>query len=269
MQKIRLVATDLDGTLFYDRFHIAPADRAMLDRLRREGIVCCAATGRELAAVRPAFDRLGLWPCFDYVIHSGGAGIYTVATGTDEQRGLLSAEQLRTIIARYRDADIALVLPMDGHFYASRRTAILDRECALLGYELEVYPDLRAVVTHPHNKIVMNGTREQVEHMLPIVLADPDPCCRWHRSHDNYIDCYARGVDKGAALTALCERLGFSAAGAMAIGDNENDLQLLAAAGIAGCPGDGADHAKAVADYVACPAEQGAFADFCAHYLFA
>ncbi|MBQ8584694.1 MAG: HAD family phosphatase [Butyricicoccus sp.] len=268
MPEIRLVATDLDGTLFYDRANITPRDRAMLTRLRERGILLCAATGRELAAVRPAFDRLQLWDSFDYIMHSGGAGIYHIREQRDEMLGVLSAGQLRTLIKRYQDADITLVLPTDGHYYASRRTAILERECALLRYELEVFPDLREVVTHGNTKLIMNGTAEQIEAILPTVLADPDPACQWHRSHDNYIDCYARGVHKGSALTALCEKLGFSAENAMAIGDNENDLQLLRAAGISGCPGDGTPNAKAASDYISCTAAEGAFADFCEHFLF-
>jgi hydroxymethylpyrimidine pyrophosphatase-like HAD family hydrolase len=182
--------------------------------------------------------------------------------------GELSAKQLCTLIERYQNHDIALVLPLDGHYYASRRTPILERECALLRYELEVFPDLRDVVTHGNTKLIMNGSAEQIEAILPTVLADPDPACQWHRSHDNYIDCYARGVHKGSALAALCEKLGITPAQTMAIGDNENDLQLLAAAGIAGCPGDGTPNARAASDYVCCAAAEGAFADFCEHFLF-
>lgn len=268
MPDIRLVATDLDGTLFYDRANITPRDRAMLARLRGRGILLCAATGRELAAVRPAFDRLRLWDSFDYIMHSGGAAIYHIREQRDELLGELSAEQLCTLIERYQNRDITLILPLDGHYYASRRTPILERECALLRYELEVCPDLRTAVSHGNTKLIMNGTAEQVEAILPDVLADPDPACQWHRSHDNYIDCYARGVHKGSALTALCEKLGISPAQTMAIGDNENDLHLLAAAGIAGCPGDGTPNAKAASDYVACAAAEGAFADFCEYFLF-
>ena len=42
----------------------------------------------------------------------------------------------------------------------------------------------------------------------------------------------------------------------------------LDAAGLAACPGDGTDSAKAHADYICCPAAEGAFADLCEHYLF-
>ena len=166
MPDIRLIATDLDGTLFYDRANITPRDRAMLARLRERGILLCAATGRELSAVRPAFDRLQLWDSFDYIMHSGGAAIYHVREQRDEMLGELSAKQLCTLIERYQNHDIALVLPLDGHYYASRRTPILERECALLRYELEVFPDLRDVVTHGNTKLIMNGSAEQVEAIL-------------------------------------------------------------------------------------------------------
>lgn len=37
---------------------------------------------------------------------------------------------------------------------------------------------------------------------------------------------------------------------------------------ITGCPGDGTPGAKAASDYIACPAAEGAFTDFCEHFLF-
>ena len=118
------------------------------------------------------------------------------------------------------------------------------------------------------NKIVLNAPLEDIDRTLPILTADTDPRYQWHRSHDNYIDCYARGISKGTALTALCETLGIDPARTLAIGDNENDIQLLDAAGTSACPADGTDTAKAHADYVCCPAHEGAFADMCEHYIF-
>ena len=110
----------------------------------------------------------------------------------------------------------------------------------LRGLPAEVQDELKGAATQEEAMavsdriaVMRNGTFEQIEAILPTVLADPDPACKWHRSHDNYIDCYARGVDKGAALAGLCERLGFRAENAMAIGDNENDLSMLHAAGVA------------------------------------
>lgn len=268
MPTFDLIATDLDGTLFYDREHLTDRDRAALDQVRALRIPCAIATGRELDAIFPALDRLNLRGYFDYIIHSGGAGFYDMARQENIMTGMLSVQTLRAIFERYHACGLSLVLPQDGTLYTSRRTALLENESRLLACPLIEVPDLREVMTHPHNKIVLNGTLDEIEQILPIVLADPDPAYQWHRSHDNYIDCYARGVSKGSALDALCTRLAIDRARTLAIGDNENDLQLLEAAGVAGCPGDGTASARAAADYVCCPAYEGAFADFCERYLF-
>ena len=51
----------------------------------------------------------------------------------------------------------------------------------------------------------MNGAPEEVERALPILLADEDPRYAGHRSHDDYVDCYARGIRDSKTL---CEQLG-------------------------------------------------------------
>lgn len=268
MSRFDLVVTDLDGTLFYDRENITSRDRDALMELKSRGIPCAIASGRELPAITPALDRLELWDAFSYIIHSGGAGTYNKLTGENTMTGMLSVETLCELFDRYAPLGIPFVLPMDGKMYVSRRTELLEEESKLFGYTPIEVPDFKTIFYKPLNKIVLNGPLPDIERVMPILAADTDPRYQWHRSHDNYIDCYARGVNKGAALTSLCEQLGISLDRTLAIGDNENDLQLLETAGTAACPGDGTATAQARADYVCCPAYQGAFADMCEHYLF-
>ena len=267
MNPVTLVATDLDGTLFYDRQHISERDRACIARLKRTGIMLVFATGREMDGICPALNRLSLWDGPQYIIHSGG-GIYDVARRKDYALGMLEAGTLRDIYHRYRGYGIPIMISQDGQLYTSCLTDILRREALLLGYEITEVPDFETVLTKPNGKIVMNGTVEQLARMLPIVTADPDPRYRWHRSHDNYIDCYCAGIDKGAALRELCRRLDMPIAQTLAIGDNLNDLQLLQAAGYSACPGDGHPAVLPMVDFISCPAQEGAFACACEHFIF-
>ncbi len=72
-EKIKLLATDLDGTLLREDKTISEDDSETLRRLGRKGIVRVAATGRSLHKVR---DVLHANSPFDFVIFSSGAGIY-------------------------------------------------------------------------------------------------------------------------------------------------------------------------------------------------
>jgi hydroxymethylpyrimidine pyrophosphatase-like HAD family hydrolase len=59
------------------------------------------------------------------------------------------------------------------------------------------------------------------------------------------------GVNKGTALATLAPRLGLSPKDFFAIGDSCNDLEMLAAAGIAATPQNGHPELKAIAHYIA------------------
>ena len=58
-------------------------------------------------------------------------------------------------------------------------------------------------------------------------------------------------ADKGQALTALANKLGISRRQILAIGDNDNDLGMLRAAGTAVAMGNATESVKAMADFTA------------------
>ncbi|NCB28324.1 MAG: HAD family hydrolase [Clostridia bacterium] len=268
MHSISLIATDLDGTLLYDRGRITPRDRAMLTRVREAGIPLVFATGRDLRLILPVLDRLKLWDEVRYIIHTGGSGLYDVKTRTDRCLAELSPETLRDIYAKYASLPLSFLLTQDDIMHTNRMTDILRRESALLDCPIVEEPDFSAILTRPNGKLVTCGEIEDLESALPILTADPDPRYEFHRSHDNYIDCYVRGIGKGTALTTLCEMLSIPVSETLAIGDNLNDLQILETAGYSACPGDGHPGIFSVVDYIACPALEGAVADVCEHFLF-
>lgn len=264
MSNISLIATDLDGTLFYDREHITARDRDAIYAVHEAGVSVALATGREFPVIVPALDRLKLWGAVDSIIMAGGAQIYRVQTRETFSVGALTPDMLCDVYRRYERYPISAILPWEGVFHTNRVTDGLRGESALLGSPIVCHDDLTEVLTVSSPKLIFHGTQDEVEALLPVMAQDDDPRISLCRSHDNYIDCYAAGVNKGAALALLCGRLGIPLAQSAAIGDNHNDLDLLRTAGLAACPGDGTDVAKAAADYVCCPASEGAFADFCA-----
>ena len=68
-------------------------------------------------------------------------------------------------------------------------------------------------------------------------------------------------AEKGLALAALADELGIRKDQILAVGDNENDIGLLNAAGIAVAMENGTDGAKRIADIIAPPnSEDGAAA---------
>ncbi|HNW50665.1 MAG TPA: HAD family hydrolase [Prolixibacteraceae bacterium] len=89
---VKLVATDLDGTLLQDDKSISEADIATLNFLGEKKIVRVAATGRNMHKV---FEVLPEETPFDYIVFSSGAGVYDW-----KEKKLLVSEHFETKISQ-------------------------------------------------------------------------------------------------------------------------------------------------------------------------
>jgi hypothetical protein len=132
----------------------------------------------------------------------------------------------------------------------------------LLGRRLVWVDDLAAVLDHhtPVKFVVfvepdqIEAVRDELEHLFcdQIEVA---------RSHEFIIEGNPAGVSKGNALRRLAEHLGIPAADVLAVGDQDNDISMLAWAGVGVAMGNAPDALKAIAAWVAPPlTEDGAAA---------
>ena len=73
-------------------------------------------------------------------------------------------------------------------------------------------------------------------------------------SHNDSVggEVIMRGVDKALGMLKVCEYYGLPMSETIAFGDSSNDIEMLDAAGISVCMGNGSDDAKAVASLI-CP----------------
>ena len=76
------------------------------------------------------------------------------------------------------------------------------------------------------------------------------------RTHIWLVEATAPGVDKGSGLLKLCEIMNIDPQRVLAIGDSENDIPMLQAAGFGVAMGNATKSLKAVADWIAPPIEE-------------
>ena len=93
---IKLVASDLDGTLFTDEKTISDETRRTLEEITEKGILFVPCTGRAFASVPELVRTL---PGVQYMIASNGASIYHVETGERVYGCTISADSVARILA--------------------------------------------------------------------------------------------------------------------------------------------------------------------------
>ena len=237
----RALVLDVDGTLLSDAGKIHPRTLLALRRANERGVRVMIATGRSELGVQPVLEELAFdTPALVY----NGAGLFCPV-----QRKLLEERTLsdRVVDRALRFARAHGFLPVvqrAGAKYAPHPRD-RDEERALRGLEGLLHVDDAELPTEYVIRITFFSARHsdcslfacEVEEAIdqPLhVTSFPLKALPSHRESPlHVVDVQPPCRGKGEALRVLQERYGIAAESVVAIGDADNDLPMLAVAGLA------------------------------------
>ena len=130
-----------------------------------------------------------------------------------------------------------------------------DDYSAFMGARAELVPDLLEAITHPVTKVLAVGEPPAPDEAAPIARAHFAGRADVTISHPRFLEFIAPGVSKGRAVRWLARRLRIPLAATLAIGDQWNDLEMLAEVGHGAAMPSAPAEVRAVARYVAPPLE--------------
>jgi Cof subfamily protein (haloacid dehalogenase superfamily) len=227
----RLVAIDVDGTLLDPSHNLTPRNRAAVLSARHRGVIVCLATGKLLASVQPLIRELGIDGMH---ITCNGAALMDSASAAPAVAWALSPTQQTAALAAVHEADAGIPVA----WYTSD-AIFTDAMPGILDTTLAAYhePAVRHVTTldnrlPPPLKFLMTGDETRLlalrDTLLKLIGADMTVV----RTTSDFVEIMAPGVSKGVALRELARRLSIAPEEIVAIGDGENDISLIEAAGL-------------------------------------
>lgn len=241
---IKAIFFDVDGTMvsFRQKF-LSDWLMADLAALRERGIKLLICSGRALqdlentgmlrGAVFDGYLTLGGQYCCD----GDGTPFRDAPIGLDDLRGAYEVFRAHP--------QLCAVMEGNGESYLNQ---INDRV-------REIYEFLHTGLYPVRDPAWLLEGR--VYQLAPFVTPEEErlfveamPGCIHTRWHPMGIDILARGGGKGAAVRAAMERYGLAREEIMAFGDGENDMTMMAEAGVSVAMGNGTDAVKAMASYV-------------------
>lgn len=257
-----LVVLDLDGTI-QDLFHAGiatPRVQAAIAAVQSAGIPLTIGTGRTLDYIRTHSPYLKLtYPVI--TAHGGVIGdpqtgkIYAeismpmtvaqeVATWLDDRMPIatlyINDSEGRTWLYQNRWAQEPTQAAFHDHVFGTPR---------MLQPHFHVL--LTAPAARPPLKFLIDNNPATEDDLFPALVARFGDAIYLTRSHPQLIEGMALGVNKGEGLRQLCALLQIDPARVLAIGDNDNDIPLLQAAGVGVAMGNGSPGLKAIADWIA------------------
>lgn len=222
---LRLVVTDMDGTLLDGCGQVPAGLPALVERLRAKGVMLCAASGRQLANLR---ETLGANAAGFPLIAENGTFLFTGEH--DVLIDTLTEDRARQVITCVRDLaaqghDIGAVVATPHCAYTERTDAPFQAQVATYYAAREQVGDLLSLPLTGVLKIAVYDFGDSETGSAPL-LAQANPDIQAVVSSHHWTDLMPPQASKGRALAELQRILGITAAQTAVFGDYLNDLEL-------------------------------------------
>jgi len=261
--QIRLLAVDLDGTLLHSKNDELNDFIEILSRaLRSQATKLTLATGRTLTGIHDVMKRLSLPKGVPLILYNGSVIV---------ENGSFDVLFKRTISSTSLSIIIDIVLDHDGYALAYAfdpppisRTKQSGWQENVLGWSDIERPDYEfngmkvqwisdesGTENFEPSAILIGGEKTAPhikEIMQRIITRVPDVDIT--SSGGGYIEIRPKGSNKGVALQAIARIKGYSLNEILALGDNDNDIEMLDVAGISVCVSGASEKAISHSDYI-------------------
>ncbi|MFF4212136.1 Cof-type HAD-IIB family hydrolase [Streptomyces sp. NPDC001796] len=225
---IRLVVTDMDGTLLDGSGRIPDGLWPLLAELRRRGVLFSPASGRQYATLARQFADAA-----DGMVFVAENGTYVVRDGVELSSDPLDPAVAARVIGTARrlaadGVDVGAVLCGKNSAYVERTDDAFMAEASRYYALLKPVDDL-TTVEDEFLKVALFDFGPVERTTAPAL----EPLTATHQvvvSGEHWVDIMNRTANKGAALRRLQRDLGITPAQTLVFGDYLNDLEMLDAA---------------------------------------
>lgn len=244
---VRLVVTDIDGTLLHDQASdIIPEYFRVIREMKKAGILFCAASGRQFKSLSRLFA-----PVENDVLFIAQNGAEIRYKGRQIFCRPMTMEASKELVADTRS------IPGAQSMYCTGDTAYFEKG------DTDVYHLMKE--EYRFDCTMVEDLMKLEEPCLKFSLylkenVDEITACnftpKWKKTHEAacggkyFMDVMERGVNKGSALAKVQEMLGIKKEETIAFGDNHNDLEMFEQAGTSFAVANARDEVKAVSSFV-------------------
>lgn len=277
MNAVKLIALDLDGTLFNSQSQISAHNIDTIKKANEAGATVVISTGRPYNGL--PFEQLK-GSGIRFAITTNGSAIYEIESG----KCLFEEAMDEEIILPILDFLLTKDIHMDAFIGGKGYTPV---QCVAAGQKLANPPALKHYILNTRvrvdnlplfihenqlkvQKMTLNfypeggifKDREEVRKYL-----ESNPAITTVSGGYNNLEFTRADVNKGVGLQKMAQLLDIPVAQTMAVGDTENDLAIIRAAGFGVAMGNATAAVKNAADYITTSNDEDGVAAAIAHFL--
>lgn len=243
MNKKKILALDMDGTILNDHGQLTDEVIATIREVRKTGCIVAFVTGRREIDIFPIRERCAY---ADYLLLDNGAVMIDVSRNEKVFHKKPDSETARMIVEWCLKNNFLLYVIAGRKLAVNRITEGVLEYAASIQTEAYIYSDWKELPTHEIDGLMVTDEGSAISeflksHGLPLYS---------RRSEPNCIDLIVEGTGKWKALEYLATMLGVDKKDIIAVGNYTNDIEMISEAGIGVAVANALNEVKEAADYV-------------------
>ena len=256
---LRMIAMDFDGTILDASHRISVHTLEILWQAKGAGYLLCACTGR---SYRDTLRLIGEKHPFDYAVTSNGGDIHDLNSGKQLKKITIPSAAVEHAMSVLDQYHVYYEAYIDGQPWAEESKVNLLREKSHIyedyisgGGDLVLHTNnmrthLSSTRTEVSKFYVMAGTEEIADQVRKAIKEISGIHCT--SSGPTNLEVLPCDVDKASALKVVGQAAGITMGQILALGDGENDVNMLRDCGCGVAMGNAQEAAVAAARFV-CP----------------
>ena len=245
--EIKLIASDMDDTLLNSKCQISARNEAAIKSALAAGKIFLLATGRMYVSVRPYAERLGLdVPLVTY----NGALVKGSLSGKVFYEHKMTLKTANEVLAYCREKGYYLQLYVGDSILIHTENDCSRMYSKISGIQTTAIGDAVYHTDEAPYKILVMTKPEEFQQVWQCIAERFKGKLDVTSSKDNFLELMEPGINKWEAVKSVAASYGITPAEIMCIGDSNNDVKMIANAGIGVAVGNAKDavknHAKIV-----------------------
>lgn len=228
----RLIASDLDGTMFGDDLTPPKANVDSIQRAMDAGVKVVIATGRPPSSTQMVANKLGIVGEDQYLICFNGAAIARASDGAVLESTFLPDDAAEKIMAVAHRFDTSVIAYINGVAHSRRETEDTYQYGQRVKRPVVIDESFDQKWHTNYHKVVILDDPSVLSQIEAEVLALVGDQVDYIYSTPTLLEFICKGVSKGNALLQLAKNLSLAQAELVAVGDYYNDVSMIEAAGL-------------------------------------
>lgn len=248
----KILFTDMDGTLLTSDKKVTETMRELLTKMVKAGNRLVLSSGRALNSIlKVALENKLLFPD-TLIIAVNGNMVYDY----DRRQYLINKtvplDIVNGIIELAHKYGLHIQSYNDQYIVCEKECPELDQYKKATGMEAIITDDIAKTLEKPPCKLLAIDLKDRTR----LTLLQKDVLERYGStvtaifSCNEYLEIFDKTAGKGSAVQFVCKQLNIPIANAVAVGDAENDITMLEAAGISAAMANARPEVKKHADFV-------------------